>query len=174
MLAGGWCTVIFPGLFYFSWWPPLYAATQMSSVPSQGFSCNRNNKLYRSMMSKSQTKDLNKDYEVSSHDYHCCQPGCADLCSADLAAALGTSDPNFSGAVNLINTIKREWRQQPVESGHLTCLPVGRVVLRWSEICRVRIRAVTSLGLERGDSLWEGSKGDPGMTGRAGERGMKE
>ena len=46
----------------------------MSSVPSQGFSCNRNNKLYRSMMSKSQTKDLNKVYEVSSHDYHCCRP----------------------------------------------------------------------------------------------------
>ena len=56
--------------------------------------------------------------------------GCADLCFGDLAAAPGTSDTNFSGPVNLINTIKREWRQQPVESGHLTCLPVGRVVLR--------------------------------------------
>ena len=33
--------------------------------------------------------------------------GCADLCFGDLAAAPGTSDTNFSGPVNLINTIKR-------------------------------------------------------------------
>lgn len=55
--------------------------------------------------------------------------GCADLCSADLAAAPGTSDLVLSGASREFDKHHKasEWRQP---SGHLTCLTVGRVVLR--------------------------------------------
>ena len=95
--------------------------------------------------------------------------GCADLCFGDLAAAPGTSDTNFSGPVNLINTIKRvggggwrQWRQGTVfpweESCSADLLSVSLDQWSYSVISRWP-------GLS-GDSLWEGCKGEPGMTGR--------